>query len=59
MGLHPNWNDGILKYWNHGSRDDGVTGLENHIEFSGPIFQHPMPLSIGASHEKNIDLVNV
>jgi len=33
QGLRPNWNIGILEYWNHGFWDYGMVGLENHKEY--------------------------
>jgi hypothetical protein len=32
LGLHPNWNVGIMEYWNHAFWDDGMVGPENLSE---------------------------
>jgi hypothetical protein len=33
-GLRPNWNVGILEYWNNGFWDNGMVGLENLNEYN-------------------------
>ncbi len=33
LGLRPNWNVGILEYWNHGFWDNGMVGLENQNDY--------------------------
>jgi hypothetical protein len=53
-GLHPNWNVGILEYWNHGFWDNGMVGLENQNEYNGIDFLVIVAYFQGRKQKKDV-----